>query len=217
MALVLVARIGRFLTTVARHAVPIGGVFGRDWHPATAIAVYWVESVLLVLATAALCALFARRTPPSDVYRAGIEPGSVLTFHLGSLMVFGGFLGGVMLIMSGNNHFDRPISWGEIRSGAEIMLVVVSVGFVLDLWRFDSVTLASMRARVDACTVRWALFWMLGFFGSLVIGITGQAALFFGFFSGLKITFESWATLARIFGWQSLKDRAASASGAPVA
>ncbi len=77
MADVLAARIGQFVTTVARHAVPIGGVFGRDWHPASAIAVYWVESVLLVLATAALCALFVRRTPPSDVERAGIDPGSV--------------------------------------------------------------------------------------------------------------------------------------------
>jgi len=212
IAVVLVARAGRFITTVVRHAVPIGGVFGADWHPATAIAVYWVESVLLVLTTATLCALFARRTPPAEISRAGIDPGSVLVFHLGSLMVFGGFLGGVLLILAGNGHFDEPMRWDELQGGVELMLVVVGVGLVLDLWGFNRFTVASIRARVDACTVRWGLFWLLGFVGTFVIGITGRAALFFGLFSGLKITFESWATLARVFAWRSLKDRAEARS-----
>jgi hypothetical protein len=213
---VLVARASRFLTTVVRHAVPINGVFASDWHPATAITVYWVESVLLALATAGLCALFARRTPAVEIRNAGIEPGSVLAFHVGSLMVFGAFLGGILLIMIGNGHFDEPMRWPEIRSGVELMLVVVGVGLVIDLWGFDRFTVASMRSRVDACTVRWALFWLLGFFGTFIIGITGQAVLFFGFFAALKVTFESWATLARVFGWRSLQDRAATAPAAPT-
>ena len=53
MANVLIARIGQTLTTFLRHLVPIGGIFGRSWHPVTALVVYWLESVLLVLATAA--------------------------------------------------------------------------------------------------------------------------------------------------------------------
>jgi hypothetical protein len=204
----LLARVGRFVTTSLRHAVPLGGVFGRDWHAATAIGVYWLESVLLVLATAFLCALMRRRAPPAEISAAGIEPRDVLIFHLGSLLVFGGFLGGVLLILIGNGRIAEPLQWDELRTGAEAMLVVVGLGFLFDLWRFDAFTVAAVRARVDACLTRWALFWLLGFFGTWFMVVTGRAAIFFGFFGALKITFESWASLARWFGWRSLKDRA---------
>jgi hypothetical protein len=180
-------RIGRSIATAARHAVPIGGVFGERWHPVTALGVYWLESVLLVLATATLCALIRRK----GVKATGLDPKDVLGFHLGSMCAFGIFLAGIITIMIGNGYIE-PMRWGELRSGAQVMALVVAVGFVLDLWRFDRFTAADVTARVDACMVRWVLLWMLGFFG---------------FFAGLKFLFESWARLARLFGWESLKDR----------
>ena len=69
----LIARIGEFVATAARHALPVGGIFGRDWHPATAIVVYWVESVLLAIVAASLCALVQRRASPTEVAKAGIH------------------------------------------------------------------------------------------------------------------------------------------------
>ena len=36
---------------------------------------------------------------------------------------------------------------------------------------------------------------------------TGRASFFLGLFAGLKLTWEVWGTLARMFGWRSLKDR----------
>jgi hypothetical protein len=217
------ARIGHFFTTVARHAVPVGGVFGREWHPATAIAVYWLESVLLVLGTVWLCSLMQRRTAPKSVHDAkpadygvrtpgkGIDPKEVMSFHLGSILIFGLFIGGILVMLVGNGQIE-PLRWDEIREGAEAMALVIAIGIALDLWRFDRFTEADVRRRVDACMVRWGLFWMMGFFGTILMGFTGRPTIFFGFFMGLKVTFESWAHLARMFGWKSLKDREAEAA-----
>jgi hypothetical protein len=232
---VLLARAGQFLATVARHAVPLGGLFGRDWHPVTALGVYWLESVLLVLAAAGLCVLIQRRISAdaaSALAREGgdgpatravaaeraalvaahISPKFVLLFHLGSLGIFGAFLAGIVFIMIGNGHLAEPVRWGELGEGAEAMLIVVAIGFTMDLWAFRQWTVADVQARVDACMVRWALLWMLGFFGTALMVFTGRPTFFFGFFAGLKVLFESWARLARMFGWRSLKDREADAA-----
>ena len=103
----LIARIGQSITTLLRHLVPIGSIFGRSWHPVTALVVYWLESLLLVLATAGLCALMQRRATDTEIDAAGIRPRDVLMFHLGSMFVIGGFLGGVLVILVGNGYVGR--------------------------------------------------------------------------------------------------------------
>ena len=231
----MIARFARFATTSARHALPVGGVFAANWHPAAIIAVYWIESVLLVLATAGLCYLLKRRTDDASIAalrldgredeiraiederrelrKAAIEPGDVLLFYLGSLFVFAGFLGGVITIMIGNGHLES-MRWHELSDGAQAMALVVAIGLAIDLWRFEHFTVAAVAARVNDCLVRWSLFWLLGFVGTILIAVTGRPMIFFGFFAALKIIFESWARLARFFGWKSLKDRQADAANA---
>lgn len=223
-----VARIGQSASTTARHILPIGGVFAGDWHPATAMAVYWVESVLLALAVSALCAIMDRRTSPAAIARARsagdheeeqaltaeriafnqahIKPGDVLGFHVGSLFAFAAFLGGVLLILVGNGHI-APLDWYELRDGAAAMVVIVSIGFLFDLWRFDAYSATDLQSRVDACLARWTLFWMLGFFGTIIMGLSGRPIWFLAFFSVLKVIYESWARLAQLFGWRSMKEQ----------
>lgn len=196
----------------------------------TAIGVYWIESVLLVLTTVVLSALLQRRTSERLIHEArqdgdeiaareleeqrvqlraaAIQPKDVLAFHLGSLLVFGGFLAGVILILVGNGHVE-PIRWEELGQGTLAMLAIVVVAFTVDLWTFDRCTVAQMSARVNSCLARWGLFWLLGFGGTLVMAVSGRPMLFFGVFAALKVLFETWAGLARLFGWRSLKDRAA--------
>lgn len=199
----LIARIGQFFTTVARHAVPVNGIFGREWHPATAIVVYWFESVLLALVAGALCAMMQRKITSTEIDKAGIHPLTVLTFHVGSLMVFGGFFAGVLLILIGNGHIAEPMRWGELGEGVLAMLLVVTAGFILDVWNLDRRSVASVQDRVTACMQRWGLFWLLGFGGTVLMVYTERPAIFFGVFAALKITFESWTRVARALGWKS--------------
>jgi len=42
-------------------------------------------------------------------------------------------------------------------------------------------------------------------------GYLTVVSMFLGFFGVLKITLESWARLARVFGWRSVKERSAEA------
>jgi Family of unknown function (DUF6498) len=197
---VIIARVGQFMASIARHAVPVGGFFGLDWHPATAIGIYWLESLMLALTAACLCALLQRRTSPAAMKNAGILPKDVLGFHVGSLLAFGGFLGGVLAILIGNGRIPEPFRWSEFRDGAEAMAIVVAVGFLFDLWNINQFTVESARARVDACMTRWGLFWLVGFVGTLLMMFTGRPTIFFGVFATLKITTESWARIARAFG-----------------
>ena len=67
---VLLARAARSILTMGRHAIPLQGLFVRDWHPVTPIVLYWVESVLLVLAAACLSVLMRRRSSPAVIEAA---------------------------------------------------------------------------------------------------------------------------------------------------
>jgi uncharacterized protein DUF6498 len=227
----VIARVGELLSTVGRQAVPLDGLFDKNWQAVTALAIYWFESLLLALVAVALCALLKRRSSERAAWtarrdgaenaarhmdaereafrKASINPKDVAVFHVGSLCVFGAFFTMLLIIMIGNHLIDQRFVWSEFRDGAIAMLIAVSVGFTIDLWRFPAMSVDAVAARVNACTARWGLFWILGFFGTGVMVFTGRAAFFLGVFAGLKLTWEVWATLARMFGWQSLQERQA--------
>lgn len=225
----VIARAGELLSTVGRQAVPLDGLFGRDWQAVTAISIYWLESMLLALVTVALCALLKRRTSELAAHRArragaddaarlidtereelrkaSIDPKVVATFHVGSLIVFGVFFAMVMFAMISNQQIEQRFVWSEFRDGAIWMLIAVGLGFAIDLWRFPSMSVDAIQGRVNGLLARWGLFWAVGFFGTAVMLYTGRASFFLGLFAGLKLTWEVWGTLARTFGWRSMKDR----------
>ncbi len=226
----MISRISAFALTLLRQAVPIGGVVGAGWHPVAAVSIYWVESVLLVLVAAVLCTLMQRRVSPGDIaeaQRAGdldavralqteraaidsahLNAGGLVLFHGVGLLVFGIVGGVVMLIMMEKGSIEQRVEWRKLRDGALAMTTLVVAGFLIDLWSFRRLPAAAVESRGDACTGRWALFWMMGFFGIAIIIITSRPMWFFALFSGLKLTFETWGSLARFFGWRSLKSQA---------
>jgi hypothetical protein len=219
---VLFARIGQFVATVARHAVPLGGIVGLEWHPVTAITVYWLESLLLALGVIALCALLKRRgwsdmrgaasrRGDEETVRAidaelealrvaNLDPRSGVAVLIGGLGIVGGFLGGLMIIMVANRHIEEPVPWPEVGEAVAAMAIIVAVTFLFDLWSFGGMSVADVRARVDACLARWALLWILCFVGTIMLVWSGRPALFFGLFAVLKITFEVLGRLEKYLG-----------------
>jgi uncharacterized protein DUF6498 len=231
----VIARVGELLSTIGRQAVPLDGLFDKNWQAVSALAVYWFESVLLALVALALCALMKRRTSElaahearaagaeaearaidterEELRKASIHPRDVALLHVGSLLVFGAFFTLLMVVMIGNHLIEERFVWSEFRDGAAGMLIAVGAGFTIDLWRFPTLSVDAVAARVNACLARWGLFWILGFFGTAVMVFTGRAAFFLGLFGGLKLIWEVWATLARMFGWKSLQEQRASRPG----
>lgn len=82
------------------------------------------------------------------------------------------------------------------------------VGWLFDLWGFNRLTVKDLSAGVDAGHGRWALLWLLGFFGTAIMVFLGSPGFFFGFFAVMKVLFEVLSRLERRFGWGSLKDSA---------
>jgi hypothetical protein len=228
-----IARVLDLIPTTLRQYIPLNGIFADGWQASTAIALYWFESVLLVVIAAVLCWRLQRRTSDEAIAsvresgdddaaaaltaeqqrakKAGVDAQTVLIFHGGSLGVFGGFLGGLLIILTGNGHLP-PFDWAEFRDGADAMMLVIAVGFALEMLTFRSMSVTAVQSRVNACMGRWALLWLLGFVGTFLLAFTGRASAFVGFFAILKAVWEGWGTLARIFGWTSLQDRAEAAA-----
>ncbi len=127
----------------------------------------------------------------------------MLIFHLPSLGMFGLFFAAIFFIASQNGLFETPLNWTEFRDGATAMLIVVALGFGIEQIFFPATSVDAVRDRVDACTGRWALLWMLGFFGTGMMLFTGRPETLISFFAVLKVTHETWGGLARTFGWKS--------------
>lgn len=225
----MIRRVVDWLLTGARQAVPVGGIFALGWQPPVAVAVYWIESVLLVAVAVELCVRVRTRTSMGAIAearatgdgayaetlqaeaqtlaRAGVVPGDVLLFHGGSMALFGAFFAGIVTVLTLNGHI-APVDWNELQTAAGGMAIVLGLGFAFDYLMMPDPPVAVVQARVNACLGRWALMWLLGFGGTMVMAFTGRPQTFFMVFAGLKATWEVWALLARTLGWKSLQDRA---------
>lgn len=217
--------------TGARQAVPVGGIFGLGWQPPVAVAVYWVESVLLVATAVVLCVRLRARTSEVAIAEAraagdrayadalvtearthaaaGVNPGDVLLFHGASMAIFGLFFAGIVVMLTLNGRI-APVDWAELRDATSGMAVVMALGFAFDYVVMPDPPLAVVQARVNACLGRWALMWLLGFGGLIAMLLTGRPQIFFQVFAVLKVTWEIWGRLARTFGWKSLQERKAA-------
>jgi hypothetical protein len=209
------ARIFDLIPTTFRQIIPLNGIFVDGWHPSTAIVLYWFESLLLAVIAVVLCWRFERRAVDAEereaAKEAGIDPRAVAAFHVGSLAVFGGFLGGILLILIGNKHLP-PFNWAEFRDGADAMMLVIGVSFAFEMLSFRSMGVAAVQGRVHACLGRWALLWLLGFVGTVLLVLTGRPSAFITWFAILKAVWEVWGAMARVFGWKSLQEQAAAQS-----
>lgn len=225
----MLRRLIDLVLTFARQALPVGGIFALEWQPPVAIAVYWLESVLLVAIAVELCFRLRNRTSAAAIAEArsagdeayadalqaearmlasaGVNPHDVLLFHGGSMALFGAFFAGILLILTMNGLIE-PLDWAELWDAAGVMALVLGVGFTVDRFMLPAPPVAVVQARVNACNGRWALLWLLGFGGTAAIAFTGRPQLFFQVFAVLKMTWETWGLLARTFGWKSLQDRA---------
>ena len=221
-------RLGRIIGVGGVQAVPVGGVFAAGWSPGTAIALYWCESALMVVATIVLVALLHQTTDTAptdtpddvlwrerrlrDIHRANIRTRDVFAFYGGSILAIGVFLGMVTLIIwrkTGQTVFDPE----ELQRGLLAMTGFVGLGLAADAMRITSLPVAAVQARVDANFGRWAFFWILGFVGVGTSMLMGTPTAFFSFFVGLKAFWE----IGRLFDRAVAAATPAGARGASTA
>lgn len=192
--------IRRFFQVILRggaQGVPVAGVVAADWSPAGGLILYWVESVLLLFATALLLALWARRgADPAEIARAGIRTRDVLLVHGGAFGIFGIFLAWIVFILT---HKGVLTAEGVLAAAAGLPWIALLVGveLAIDLARLRRASAAELARRVDAGTRRFMLFWLTGFVGIWVMILSGKPLLLFTLFAAFKIVLETGALLAR--------------------
>jgi hypothetical protein len=224
-------RFGRLVGVGGAQAVPVGGVFAAGWSPVTAIALYWFESLLLVVATAVLTALLRRTaelapvdTPDDvadrdrrlrDIDRANIRTRDIVAFYGGSMLLFGVFVAMVTFVITQGAVFEE-LDVAQLQRGALAMTAFIGVGLAADAFRITSLPVATVQARVDSNMGRWAFFWILGFCGVLGAMLFGTPRTFFSFFVGLKAFWELGTLFDRAIGCTPVLPQAPRSGGLPL-
>ena len=199
--------LGRLAQVLGLNAVPVAGFFGQGWSPGTALAIYWVESLLVIGFVSTRVALHRRwtrkaghfRTPTFTQQKAGVArplgSGSLLASYLTVAIPFTlahGFFLGMLLFLFLPQAFGATaaVSLGDLGKGVVGVLAFLVVGLAMDL--------VSLRERsyrwVELVTQR-AMGRIFVVHMTIIFGV-GAAAFFhaptaiFGLFAGLKTLFD---------------------------
>ncbi len=179
-----------FAARLTAQAVPAGGVYFASWATGSALALYWVESVLLLMATLVLVA----RSPKAPSSGEIPKWRDVAIVHGGAYAVFGGFLAGFILVASENHGISFVAA--DFKAGLPLMALCVAVGLGVDLADLKQRGPALVSDRVEDGNGRFAVFWLVGFFGTLGAVISGRPGALFAVFAGAKTLFEVGRLLA---------------------
>jgi hypothetical protein len=172
-----------FGVRMAQQAVPAGGVYFAGWATASGLALYWADSMLLLLASLVLLWRAPRGGEPK------LPPArEVLAFQGGAFLMFAGFFGGFLFIA--HQNLGMPFDMGDVMAGLPFVAGCAAVGLAIDLIELRHAGRPLVLARINAGMGRFAVFWMVGFFGSIGVAMTNRMGLFFGIFAGAKILFE---------------------------
>lgn len=201
--------LGRLAQVLGLNSVPVAGIFGEGWSQATALAVYWVESLLVIGLIATRIVLHRRWTRKAGhfqpatitVERTGraketkVVPSSLLAGYLAAAIPFtlvhGIFLAVILfLVLPQQSGPSAAVSFADLKLGVAGVAFFLALGIVLDLVRlrerpFRWIELVTQRAMgrifVLHLTILGCMFAMAWF--SVPTGL-------FLVFAGLKTLFD---------------------------
>ena len=142
--------VGRVAQALGLNSVPALGLFGAGWTAGTALALYWIESVLVIVLVSARIALHRRQTRKSGHWHAGVQTihrsGKVverksvthLQSYLGVAIPFtlahGLFLSMLLfMVFRERPETDYRVSFPDLRDGVVGVAILLVVGFLFDL------------------------------------------------------------------------------------
>jgi hypothetical protein len=189
------------------NAVPLGGIFLDGWSTATALVVYWFETLLATAFTAARIAIHRKQTHKAGHYFGGSPsqrpqgtggprrlPSFLSQFVVGSLLLtvlLGLFLGLLLgTVLRGSTDLDA------IRSGFLWMAVAQLVGFAWDLRQIGQQPFAWVQSIAKDVMGRIMLLHLGMLAGMFTMGWFGTPPAFFGAFALVKLAADLLAVAA---------------------
>jgi hypothetical protein len=193
----------RILPTVLAvllNAVPLLGLFGLGWSPATTLVLYWCESVLGIAFVLARLVLhralthkrgYLRTVGGGDQKRRGRQPLDSWTFiasYLGSalvgIFVTALFYGLMVFAVFGDGRRVSPVDLGQglVATGAIFLL-----GLFLDARRINERPFSWARGVVERSLQRFGLLVIALLLGGMAFAFHHRPVVFYGVFVLCKL------------------------------
>lgn len=192
------------LFVLALNAIPFYGALYLGWSISTILALYWVENVMIIVATSARIVLHRRWTRKcghwsgaqpqvidGEIYIPGNQ-NSFLRDYLSIVGIFtfahGIFVAAIVFGMD-QKHPDEAIwqfSFEQFRNGLIGMATVLLVDFLADLTRLHRGSFAWMKNYVERRTARVFILHLALIFGMVAIASTDSPFGLLGVLIGLK-------------------------------
>lgn len=204
--------LGRLAQLLGLNAVPVAGFFGQGWSPGTALAIYWVEGLLVIFFVSARIALHRRWTRKVGHYRApsftrtsrsqsGGEPvtaigsGSLLGSYLAAAIPFTlahGFFLGMMLFLFLPQAFGASagVALADLGKGAVGVLAFLALGLGIDLVHLRERSYRSIEVATERAMGRIFVVHMTIIFGVGASMFIHAPTALFGVFAGFKTLFD---------------------------
>lgn len=202
--------VGRVAQVLGLNAVPVAGYFGEGWSQGTALATYWVESLLVILFVSTRIALHRKWTRKAGHFRVAtftqqtregrqqpgaVGSGSLLSSYLGIAIPFtlvhGLFLG-LLLFFFLPQRFgtDAGVAVVDLGKGALGVLALLAVGFAIDLVSLRERSFRWLEIGTQNALGRIFVVHMTILFGMGAVAFFGAPGALFAVFAGLKTLFD---------------------------
>jgi hypothetical protein len=204
--------LGRLAQLLGLNAVPVAGFFGQGWSSGTALAIYWVEGLLVIFFVAARIALHRRWTRKVGHYRApsftrtsrsqgGAEPptaigsGSLLGSYLAVAIPFTlahGFFLGMLLLLFLPQEFGQEagVALADLGKGTAGIVAFLALGLAIDLVRLRERSYRSIEVATERAMGRIFVIHMTIIFGMGAAMFFHAPTALFGVFAGFKTLFD---------------------------
>jgi hypothetical protein len=189
------------------NAVPLGGIFLGGWSTATALVVYWFETLLATVFTAVRIAIHRKRTRKKGHYFGASPvqrpqgtrgrqtgPSFLSQFLVGSLLLT--VLLGLFLAVLLGTALRGSADLDAIRSGFLWMAMAQLVGFMGDFGRIAQQPFAWVRSIATDVMGRIMLIHLGMLGGMFMMGWLGTPPAFFGTFALVKLAADLTAVAA---------------------
>lgn len=200
---------GRLAQLLGLNAVPVAGFFGQGWSPGTALAIYWVEGLLVIFFVAARLVLHRRWTRKRGHFRAPAfhrrQARTVETAPVGSGSLLGGYLAvtipftlahglflGLLLFLFLPSEFgaEAGVVLADLGKGAVGVLAFLALGLAIDLVGLRERSFRSIEVTTERAMGRIFVVHMTIIFGMAGAMFFHAPAALFGVFAGFKTLFD---------------------------
>jgi hypothetical protein len=190
-------RLRRVLEVLGVNAVPVAGVYAAEWSWATALAIYWCETLLGSLFVAARLWLHERWRDPASVpdaapessfapRRAGAFLAMAVPFTLGHGLMLAAIFGIVLRQTPDADHLQQA----ALAVGA-----IQAIALGVDLWTLHAWPVARVNELADYAGGRIAFVQLATMIGLFAVAALDRAEAFFAFFAIVKTAADMTRTL----------------------